>query len=314
MIKPYYKFSNYLVDKYGEKVYKLPVNIDVTCPNRDGTKSSEGCIFCGDEGAGFECLSADLSVQEQLASNKSYIGKTYSSGKFIAYFQNYSNTYIPVDKLRGYLQDACVPGIVALYLSTRPDCVSRQIAGMLRELKAENNIDIVLELGLQTININTLRILNRHHGLAEFIDAVMIARSEGLGTCAHYITDLPWDTQDDTREGARVLSALGVDQVKLHSLYILKETRLGKMYEEGSFRPLTMEEYVERTIIFLENLDPAITVQRLLGRAPEERSLFCSWGTSWRKIVDLIEHRMLVEDRFQGKFFNYLNGSANKSI
>lgn len=309
----YYKFSEYLSDRYGEKVYKLPVNIDVTCPNRDGTKSVGGCIFCGEEGAGFECLSSQLSISDQISKNRNYIGGKYSSKKFIAYFQNYSNTYTSVRKLREYVTEACMPGIVAVYLSTRPDCISREAAKMLAEVKNEKGIDIVIELGLQTININTLKILERHHGLAEFIDSVLTLKYYGLEICAHYIADLPWDTMDDTVEGARVLSALGVNQVKLHSLYILKDTKLGRMYNEGFVKPLSMDEYVERTISFLENLDPEIAVQRLLGRAPEERSLFCSWGASWRKIVNMIEEKMVCENRYQGRLFNYLDGSAVKS-
>lgn len=312
MKKPYYKFSDYLFEKYGEKVYKLPVNINVSCPNRDGTKGFNGCIFCGDEGAGFECLSSDLGIEEQLQTNKNYISKAYSANKFIAYFQNYSNTYLPVSKLEDYLYQACLPGVVAVYLSTRPDCVSKEVVKTLARVKKDKNIDIVLEIGFQTSNVNTLKILERKHGVAEFIDSVLNAKSGGIETCAHYITDLPWDSLEDTREGARIISALGVEQVKLHSLYILKGTKLGNMYEAGLVKPITMDEFMERTIVFLENLSPDIAVQRLIGRASEDRTLFCNWQTSWRKIADQIYDKMIKENRYQGKCFDYLDGSANK--
>lgn len=309
---PYYKFSDYLREKYGEKVYKLPVNITVSCPNRDGLKGSGGCIFCGEEGAGFECLPPDWKIEEQLSKNMEYIGKTYSASKFIAYFQNYSNTYLQPEKLEEYVSRACLPGVVAVYLSTRPDCVGMDTINVLARIRQEKQVDIVLEIGLQTININTLKILDRQHGIAEFTDAVLKARQGGIGTCAHYITDLPWDSLEDTREGARFLSALGVDQVKLHSLYILRGTRLGEMYEAGLVKPLAMDEYIERTIVFLENLSPNIAVQRLIGRAPAERSLFCNWQTGWRKIADMICEKMLQENRYQGKYFDYLDGAANR--
>ena len=306
----YYKFSDYLVKKYGEKVYKLPLNVKTTCPNRDGTKSHQGCIFCGEEGAGFEALSSELSIEEQIMENSGYIGSQYSAKKFIAYFQNYTNTYLPLSELECLIKKACMSNICAIYISTRPDCVTEEIAELLQEISKENKIDIVLEIGLQTINYKTLEILNRQHGLAEFIDSVLISHKFGLDVCAHYISDLPWDSIEDTAEGARVLSALKVEQVKLHSLYVLENTRLGEMYKRGDFSPISKEEFIERTICFLENLSPNIVVQRLLGRAPADRTLFCSWNTSWRKICDEIEEKMEIEGSYQGKLFNYLNGSG----
>jgi len=306
----YYKFSDYLKTRYGTKVYKLPVNLPVTCPNRDGSLSDKGCIFCGEEGAGFENLSCTMGVRQQLESNLKYIGEKYSVSKFIAYFQNYSNTYLPLEAFKKYMLDACMDNIVAVYISTRPDCISETYLDFLEQVKWEKNMDIVIELGLQTVNYNTLKILNRGHGLAEFIDAVLRINRHGLEACAHYIVDIPMDTVDDVAEGARIISALGVKQVKCHSLYILEDTVLGDMYLKGEIAPVTMEEFIERTIVFLEYLDPEIVVQRLLGRAPKERTLFCNWGTSWWKIRDDIEAKMAREKRYQGSRFNYLNGSA----
>ncbi len=304
----YNRFSDYLKNRYGSKVYKLPVNLPVSCPNRDGRISTGGCCFCGEEGAGFESLSSKLSVKEQLDGNARYIGRNYKADKFIAYFQNYSNTYLPLRDFERYITEACLDGIVALYISTRPDCVTDSCLDFLKEMKQERNIDIVLELGLQSINTNTLKWMNRGHGVAEFIDAVLRMHQRGLEVCAHMINDVPCDSEDDVVEGAKVLSALGVEQVKCHSLYILKGTALGTNYERNEFKPLAMDEFVERTIKFLEYLDPKITVQRLLGRAPVDRTLFCSWDTSWWKVQELIETKMQQEGRYQGRLFNYLGG------
>lgn len=306
----YNRFSEFLKDRYGVKVYKLPVCIPVTCPNRDGWKGTGGCIFCGEEGAGFETLPEILGVRQQLEQNARYIGENYKSNKFIAYFQNYSNTYLPLEDFKKYISEACLDNIVAIYISTRPDCINDKYLEYLHEVKMEKGIDIVMELGLQTVNYRTLLLLNRGHGLAEFIDAVMRSKSHRLETCAHYIVDLPMDTISDVVEGARILSALGVQQVKCHSLYILEDTILGDMFLQHEIIPVTMEEYIERIILFLEYLDPAITVQRLIGRAPKEKTLFCSWNTSWRKIHDMTVERMKAEGRQQGRLFNYLNGSA----
>lgn len=304
----YNKFSDYLKSRYSARVYKLPVSIPVSCPNRDGRLSGSGCIFCGSEGAGFESLPESLSVREQLTRNAEYMGKNYKAEIFIAYFQNYSNTYLPLDSFKQYMREACMEGIAAIYISTRPDCINDAWLAFLKELRAEKHIDAVIELGLQSVNCKTLKFLARGHGLAEFIDAVLRIKSFGLESCAHIINDLPMDSIEDVVEGSRILSALGVDQVKCHSLYILKDTVLGDMYKRGELTPLSMEEFINRTIAFLENLSPGIVVQRLIGRAPEERTLFCSWNTSWRKIHDEIELRMRREGRFQGRLFNYLNG------
>ncbi len=308
----YYKFSEYLNNRYGVKVYKIPVNIPVTCPNRDGRISVNGCIFCGDEGAGFECLPDYMNVSDQIRTNSKYIGEKYKAEKFIVYFQNYSNTYLPLVQFKNYISEACGENIAAIYISTRPDCINKEQLGFLKFIKDSEKIDIVIELGLQTVNYHTLKKLRRGHTLAEFIDAAVSIKGYGLESCAHYIVDLPFDCMDDVVEGAKVISALGVNQVKCHSMYILKNTVLGDMYGNGEIVPVSMEEYIERTITFLEYLSPDIVLQRLIGRAPEERSLFCSWGTSWWKIRDAIEDKMQNEDRFQGKRFHYLDGEACK--
>ncbi len=304
----YNKFSDYLKNKYGTKVYKLPLNLPVTCPNRDGNISADGCIFCGEEGAGFENLSCHISISEQLKQNAKYIGKNYSSQKFIAYFQNYSNTYLPFELFAKNIEEACAADIVAIYISTRPDCISDRYMEFLAQLKNEKHIDVVIELGLQTVNYHTLKKLNRGHTLAEFIDAVIRIKKYQLEVCAHYITDLPMDDMDDVVEGAKILSALGVSQVKCHSLYILKDTELEKQYLRGEVVPITMDEFVDRTIAFLEHISPDIVIQRLIGRAPADRTAFCNWSTSWWKIQDAIEMKMAERGSFQGKCFNYLNG------
>jgi len=297
----YYKFSDYLAETYHEKVYKIPVNIPVKCPNRDGAISTEGCVFCGNEGAGFETLSPDIPVQEQLRRNISYIGEKYHAKKYIAYFQNYTSTYCPTEQFREYLQQAAIDDVVALYVSTRPDCLGNEYLEIMSEIKNSRNVDFVVEIGLQSVNNGTLSKLNRGHTVEDFIDSVQRAKTYGLKTCAHMITDIPMDSIYDVVEGARTLSAVGVNQVKCHSLYILKGTKLGQWYSKGLFKPLDESDFIERTITFLEYLSNQIVVQRLIGRAPEDRCLFCNWNTSWWKIIDKIEEKMKNENRYQGR-------------
>jgi radical SAM protein (TIGR01212 family) len=297
---PYNKFSRFLFEKYGRKIYKIPVNIPCGCPNRDGSRGSGGCIFCGDEAAGFESIESTVPVREQLQRNIDYIGPKYSAGGFIAYFQNYSNTYIDFQLFKKYMEEACTADIVALYVSTRPDCIFEYHADFLKQLSGSHGIDIVVEMGLQSTNDSTLEFLNRGHSAEDFFKSAEMLQTYGIGVCAHMITDLPMENRIQPAVNAALLSKAGIDQVKCHSLYVLKNTRLGDLYETGEIKMLNLEDFIERTISFLRNLDKSIVVQRLMGRAPSDRTLFCNYGRSWRAVVDEIERRMILKNFRQG--------------
>ena len=315
MEQPYYKYSQFLKDKYGEKTYKLPVNLPTTCPNRDGNLGHEGCYFCGEEGADFEMLSEEMSVKNQLLENKDYIGERYGVNQFIAYFQNFTNTYLPLEQLKKYVREAVqVEGIKAVYFSTRPDTINRRyISEIKSEIKSySDEIELGFEFGLQTVNYKTLNKVNRKHGLAEFIDAVLTAKSLNVEIGAHLILNLPGDNIEDAVEGARILSALNLDHVKLHALYIRENSVFGNMYKNNKFELCSLDEYIERVIMFLENLSPDIAVQRLIGRAPEEGTLFINWETPWWEIHDMIIKEMNSRDTIQGSKFDYLGGKALK--
>ena len=300
MIKLYNEYSQYLKLKYGEKVYKLPVNISCTCPNRDGTLGYGGCTFCADVGTGFEMLDNSLSVKEQLKQNMEYISKKYKANKFIAYFQNYTNTYMDMEKFKNYINDALMDNIVEIAISTRPDCISKDKLKFLYEIQNKYNVNISIELGLQTVNYHTLKTINRGHTLAEFIDAVLRIKRYNFEICTHIILNLPNDDIIDTIETAKILSVLKVDQVKIHSLYIMDNTEMGRLYKNKEITVISKDEYVERVVVFLEHLNEDIVVQRLAGRAPKENSLFVNWGMSWWRIKDEILCKMESEKRYQG--------------
>lgn len=309
--KDYYNvYSEYLRQKYGQKVYKLPISLPGTCPNRDGFINTGGCIFCGEEGGSFENLSNELAIKEQLETNMAYIKKRYKADKYIAYFQNFTNTYYPLETFKKYVKQAIMEDIVEISISTRPDCINNDYLDFLKEISDTHNINISIELGLQTVNYHTLEKINRGHSLAEFIDSVIKIKAYGFEICAHLILNFPWDDMIDVIESAKILSALKVEQVKLHSLYIVEDTKLGEMYKNNEFEMISMDEYIERAIVFLEYLDPNIVIQRLMGRAPSEKSLFVNWNTSWWKIKDGILDKMEKEKRVQGKKYNYLDGKA----
>ena len=313
MEEPYYKYSQFLKDKYGKKTYKLPVNLPTTCPNRDGSFAKEGCYFCGEEGADFEMLPDDMSVRKQLLENREYIGERYGVDQFIAYFQNYTNTYLPIDKLKEYTKEAAeVEGVAAVYFSTRPDAINERYISAIKNslLEVSSEIELAFEFGLQTVNYKTLRKVNRKHGLAEFIDAVLTAKRFKVEVGAHMILNLPGDDREDVIEGARILSALEVNHVKLHALFIRENSVFAKKYKDGELKICSLDEYIERVILFLENLAPDIAVQRLIGRAPGDESIFENWDTPWWEIHDLIIKRMNERGTYQGRSYNYLKGKA----
>jgi radical SAM protein (TIGR01212 family) len=310
----YNVYSEHLRQRYGEKVYKLPVSLPVTCPNRDGSCGKGGCVFCGEIGAGYENLPASMTVEMQIAANRIHIAAKYKAKKFIPYFQNFSNTYLPILQLEQYMKEACQEDVVSIALATRPDCVNDKYLEMLAEFSQSKKIDISIELGLQTVNYHSLKKVNRGHTLAEFLDAVLRIKRYKLEVCAHIILNLPWDNELDVVENAKILSAMGVDQVKLHALYIVKNTIMADWYQNDQITLITKEEYIERVVTFLEYLHPDTVVQRLIGRAPEKNTLFTNWQTGWWKIRDEIEKTLLERDTWQGRCCNYLNGNAVKKF
>lgn len=310
MNERYNVYSTYLKERYGEKVYKLPISIPDTCPNRDGTLGTRGCAFCGSIGAGYENLSADMTIQRQIEANIAHIQPKYKANKFIAYFQNFTNTYIRPDVFRQYLIEACRPDIVGIAVATRPDCVNTTYFDIMAEIKETYGVDILVEFGLQTVNYKTLQKINRGHTLAEYIDAMMMIQAYPFRNCTHVILDLPWDTMEDVVETAKIISALPTHEIKLHALYIIKNTVMADWYKAGEIQLISSEEYVDRVVTFLEYTRPDIVFQRLIGRAPKEATEFANWGMGWWKIRDMIDAELVRRDTRQGAKCTYLHGKA----
>ena len=308
--KRYRMISAFYKERYGEKAYKIPVALPLTCPNRDGSAGVGGCTFCGEIGAGYENRPASMTVKQQIDETVVHIAKKYKAYKYIPYFQNFSNTYLPPEKFRQYVEEACLEHVVGIAIATRPDCVHDVYLDILKDIQNKYGIDIYVELGLQSVNYHTLQKVNRGHTMAEFIDAVLRIKRYGFEVCTHMILNLPWDTMDDVIEGAKTLSALQVDQVKLHALYLVKNTKMARDYEAGEFTLISAEEYARRVVEFLRYLDPKIVLQRLVGRAPEESTIFTNWSMGWWRVQDLIDQIMEDEDISQGSGYDYLHGAA----
>ena len=309
--QPIYRtYSQYLIEKYGEKVYKLPIKLPITCPNRDGKLGTGGCTFCAGGGTVFENLPYYGTVEQQIKNIRKHIREKYKANKYIAYFQNFSNTYMPIDVFKAYVEAAVMEDIVEIAISTRPDCIKKEYLEFLSDFKMRTGLEVSLELGLQTVNYHTLNKINRGHTLGEFIDAVLAIKKYGFEICVHLILNLPWDNMDDVIENAKFVSALELEQVKLHALYIMENTVMGEQYKAGKIKLISVEEYKERVITFLEYLYPDIVIQRLIGRAPKECSLFVNWNMSWWKIRDEIHEQMRNGGRYQGKKADYLGGKS----
>ena len=308
----YLQYSNYLKDKYGVKTYKIPINLPLSCPNRDGNLAYGGCSYCGSQGASFEDAK-EVDIKEKVLQMKEGIARKYKAKKFIVYFQNFTNTYLPLKQLLDNIKSVLgIEDIVEISLATRPDCINEKYVAEIMELinQAEQEIKLSFELGLQTTNYHTLADINRGHSLAEFIDAVLTAQKFGAEVGTHLILNLPGDNLVDAREAAKIVSSLKIDTIKLHALYIREDTQLAKDYQAGSLEMISLEEYIKRVIEFLQYLDPEIAVQRLLGKAPQEKTLFVNWGYNYSEVNNLILAKMEEKDIKQGDKFDYLQGKA----
>ena len=286
-----------------------------TCPNRDGVLGEGGCIFCDEEGSGFACLPNTMAIEEQITKNRAFFSSRFNAKKFIVYFQAYTNTYWDIETFKSFMETAAqCDDIVGISVSTRPDCMNDDYLQVLQGIRSCYGVDIDVELGLQTVNYRTLDKINRGHSLAEFIDALLRVKEKNFSSCIHLILNLPWDDMDDVVESAKMMSALAVQQVKLHSLYVVSGTKLGDMYQRGEFAVIPLSEYVDRAVTFLEYLSPHIVVQRLVGKGPQDKVLFNNWDRSWWYVKDQIEQTLIDRGTWQGKQCTYLNGKALKKI
>ena len=307
----YRNYSDYLKETYGEKVYKIPIALPVTCPNRDGTLSKKPCIFCGSIGADYETKALGLGITRQLDRSIAHVGPKYKAKKFIAYFLNFTNTYAAPSDFKTWIEEAMShPDVVAVDVSTRPDCIHEVYLDILKEASEKYGKDVTIELGLQSSNVHTLEKIGRCHTAAEYIDAALRIGRYGFGQCTHVIADLPWDDRLDVVETAKLISVLPVTEVKLHSLYIVKGTALADMYERGEVILSSMEEYMERVILFLSYLRKDIVIQRIVGRASGGNTLTVNGGSPWWDVKKRIDALMEERQIFQGDRCDYIGGKA----
>jgi radical SAM protein (TIGR01212 family) len=297
--KSYNTFSEELKRVFGGKVQRISVDAGFTCPNRDGTLDSDGCIFCGGHGSGSYGIRRELDISAQLEDGKEVMRRKYRADKYIAYFQAYSNTYAPFERLqRLYSEALAVPDVVGLIIATRPDCLTDEVLDYLQLLNGQTYL--WLELGMQSIHDKSLVFINRRHDHACSEAAVQRARSRGLRVCVHIILGIPGETREETLAMAGELNRLRVDGVKLHLLHVMKGTKLAAMYERGEICVMGRDQYAGLVCDFLEQLDPGILIHRLTGDGGHDSLVAPVWSLKKFEILNLIDAEMKRRGTRQG--------------
>jgi len=277
MTQRYYPLSEFLKKKFGYRTFRVSLNAGFTCPNRDGLKGKGGCIYCSDTALLIPSHRNGLLIREQLENGMTYLKKRRKAERFVAYFQANTNTYAPVKILEElFIKAIDHPDVVALAISTRPDCVNDDILNLLKDLSRHKYL--WLELGLQSSNDVTLRSINRGHTLAEFLSAFERASNRAIPVCAHVILGLPGETNENMLDTARFLAGINVWGLKLHSLHVQKSTKLEEMYRMGLIKAMGIEEYAEAVIEFLEEMPEDTVIHRLCNSTPKRLLVAPAWG------------------------------------
>lgn len=299
--KRYHSLDYEMKRRYGRKLYKIALDGGFTCPNRDGTLGNSGCIFCSTGGSGDFAGGRTLSVTEQISEGKKLLEDKYSGGGYIAYFQAFTGTYAPPDRLRALYMEAIMhPEVEILAIATRPDCLPAPVLDLLAEL---NRIKPVwIELGLQTIHKKSADLIRRGYDLPVFESAVNALSARGLETIVHVILGLPGETKEDMIATAAYLASLPVSGIKFQLLHVLKGTDLYDMYMRGEFETLSLDEYTDILLRCLEVLPPEIVIHRITGDGPRKLLAAPLWSLQKKKVLNHIQHTMKEEKTYQGRY------------
>ena len=298
----YYALDYYLKQNFGEKLYKISLNGGCSCPNRDGTCGTHGCIFCSEGGSGDFAASSSLSVADQLAYGKGLVRPKYNGHSYIAYFQAYTNTYAPVSYLRELFTEAIAqPDIAALSIATRCDCLPPEVLDLLSELNCQKPVWI--ELGLQSIHNDTLRQIRSGFTYEQYLSAVDALKERGLSVITHLILGLPGETKKLMLASVDAVAHLPIDGVKLQLLHILKDTDLALLYETAPFPVFSLEEYCDFVVTCIEHLPQEMVIHRLTGDGPRSLLIAPLWSTDKKRVLNTIYKRFRERDTWQGKLY-----------
>ncbi len=303
----YYDLNTYFRSMFGERVHKLTVDAGFDCPNRDGRIASGGCIYCNPQGSGTGLHARGLSIREQLERSKAPVTRRFKARKFIAYFQSFSNTYAPLPILRkAYDEALAVPDIVGLSIGTRPDCIDEDVLALLSDYARQRLVWV--EYGLQSAHDRTLTAIRRGHDVSCFIDAVERTRNRGIAICAHVILGLPGESRQNMLETARLVADLGLDGIKLHLLYVIRDTPLAEAYQKGEYRCLEQAEYTDLVCDVIERLPTDMVIQRITGD-PHPRELVApAWALEKKATIEMIHARFEARQTLQGSHYRPPDG------
>jgi radical SAM protein (TIGR01212 family) len=297
--KRYRDLKGFWRDRFGCTVHKLPIDAGFTCPNRDGTVATGGCIYCDGRGSRLRQAGPLPSVAAQIEQSQAYYRQKRRVGKFIAYFQTFTNTHAPIGRLKALYDEALAqPDIIGLSIGTRPDCVSDDVLELVRSYAGQYHV--WLEFGLQSIHDGTLSAINRGHDAAAFFDAVKRAEGGNILICTHIILGLPGETRDQMMETARTLARLPIHGIKIHLLLALRGTLIGRSYEEGKVRLLTKTEYVDTVCDILEILPPDMVIQRLTADGYRDIFLGPQWAANKMEVLNAIDEELARRGSYQG--------------
>lgn len=283
----YLSFNKYLKDKFGQKVYKISLDGGFTCPNRDGKTGTRGCIFCSKGGSGDFAESREMSITEQIENGKKKVEKKIKSGKYIAYFQAFTNTYAPVEILRQKYEEAINhPDIVALSIATRPDCLGDDVLRLLDEM---NKIKpVFVELGLQTIHQKSTKYIRRGYDLSVYDKAVRDLKKIGVNVVVHVILGLPNESENDVLETVKYVCESGANGIKLQLLHVIDGTDLAKDYEKGLFKTLKFDEYVNLIVKCVKIIPKDIVIHRLTGDGAKKDLIAPLWSADKKRVLNAI--------------------------
>ena len=297
--KRYYDLKSFWRNRFGCKVYKLPVDAGFTCPNRDGSLAVGGCIYCDGRGSRLRREGPLPDLGEQLKRGRAYYREHRQAGKFIAYFQTFTNTYGPCERLKTLYDEALAQeDVIGLSIGTRPDCLSDEVLDLLQSYGERAHVWV--ELGLQSIHDRTLALLNRGHNYAQFLDAVARAAGRNINLCVHLIVGLPGETPTDVLATARAIAALPVAGIKIHLLLALQGTVVGEMYKQGQLLLPQKEAYVPLVCDILEVLPPEMVIQRLTADGYRDIFLGPAWAANKLEVLNAIDRELEIRDTFQG--------------
>lgn len=299
----YKRLNKYLKDKFGERTLKICIDGAFTCPNRDGKISTGGCIFCSEKGSG-DLIKYNKNIKKQVTDYFSSY-RSERANKFIAYFQNFTNTYDSIPNLKSKYDSALIDDrIVGLEIATRPDCVNEDIVKLLKSYTEKYYVCV--ELGLQTSNDNTSNLINRGYTSNQFIEAVKLLNKYNIDVVAHIMIGLPGEDLEDLKNTVKFLNNANIQGIKIHSTYVIKNTNLANMYLNGDYTPITLDYYLNALTFVITHISPDIVIHRISGDAPKDLLIAPEWNLHKKWVLNGFDKILRENDLWQGKYFNSL--------